>query len=97
MTVCEEYQAHDTPVAEGSFDDLVAQYGPFVRSVCRRVLESDLADDATQEVFIKLWSKGGRVNGNLSLWLHRVATTTALDVRRSETRRVARENRVVDG
>src|SRR5262245_63426834 len=78
----------------GAFEELVARHGACVWAVCRRVLgqEQD-AEDAFQAVFLILGRKAGAIRRRESVgsWLHGVAFRTAMKVRRSITRRQARE------
>ncbi|MEM8495210.1 MAG: sigma-70 family RNA polymerase sigma factor, partial [Planctomycetota bacterium] len=64
-------------------------------AVCLRRLghEAD-ARDATQDTFVKLARSAGDIraaDGSVVGWLHRCATTTSIDLMRSESRRRGRE------
>jgi len=73
-----------------TFDALVAEHGERVARVCRSILRSDdLAKDAAQETFLRLWERFRRreLPDQPAAWLRRVALTTALDIaRRREVR-----------
>lgn len=61
---------------------------------CYRMLGSfQDAEDALQEVLLTAWKGFGRFEGRASLrtWLYRIATNRCLNVRRSASRRPARE------
>ncbi len=71
-----------------AFSHLVHAYQGLVYTTCRRRLGHDDVDDAVQETFIKLAKQAGSIRSNLAAWLHRAASTTALDhARRANTRR----------
>lgn len=74
--------------------DLLA---PAVYSGARRVLGNDAAaQDVVQDVFVQLWSDPGRFDpatGSLRSYLIVLARHRAVDVLRSELRRVARQER----
>lgn len=65
---------------------LVSRYREMVYAVCRRRLGPLDAEDATQETFLKLVRNPGQVQTSVCAWLHSVATTTAIDWGRRETR-----------
>lgn len=81
--------------ADGSaFAVLVDRHADRVLATCQRILRHrGLAEEATQEVFFKLAQARARagVPSSLAAWLHTVATRLAIDVRRRESRRIARE------
>lgn len=72
-----------------AFRELVIRYHPFVFSVCRRQLSSATdADDATQEVFLKLAQNCHAIESTVGGWLHRCAMNVCASmVRASQSRR----------
>ena len=75
------------------FQDVYNEFHNKIRRYLQRMLGNDEADDATQEVFIKV-DKGleefqGR--SELSTWIYRIATHTALDKLRRRTNRESRK------
>ena len=82
----------DHALAE-AFDRLA----PAVYGAALRVLgQSAAAQDVVQDVFVELWSRPDRYNpeaGTLRTYLTVVAKHRALDLARSELRRIARQNR----
>ncbi len=71
--------------------------GPAVYGAALRVLGADAAaQDVVQEVFVELWRHPGRYNpaaGKLRTYLIVLARNRAVDVVRSDLRRVARQER----
>jgi RNA polymerase sigma-70 factor (ECF subfamily) len=69
---------------------LYQQYGNLVYSLCLRVLrQSPLAEEVTQDVFLKLWRQPQRWNpalGSFSSWLLTIARHAAIDRLRREGR-----------
>jgi RNA polymerase sigma-70 factor (ECF subfamily) len=69
---------------------LYQQYGNLVYSLCLRVLRQPLlAEEVTQDVFLKLWRQPQRWNpalGNFSSWLLTIARNAAIDRLRREGR-----------
>ena len=72
---------------------LVNQHGPMVWGVCRRLLSHHDAEDAFQATFIVLVRKASSIvpRAMVGNWLYGVAHQTALQARRTATRRRARE------
>jgi RNA polymerase sigma factor (sigma-70 family) len=67
-------------------------YGRLVFTVALRVLrDRGLAEDATQEVFLKAWRYADRLDEDREMgpWLATIARRVAIDVQRSEARRSA--------
>ncbi|HET6362467.1 MAG TPA: RNA polymerase sigma factor [Gemmatimonadota bacterium] len=62
-----------------------------VHALARRMLGPDEAEDATQEIFFRAWTKLGSYRGEaaFSTWLHRLALNMLIR-RASSVRRVAR-------
>jgi RNA polymerase sigma-70 factor, ECF subfamily len=79
--------AHD----ERALLRLYDRYAPKVLGLATRVLgEAMAAEEVTQDVFLKLWSRSGSYvaeRGAVSTWLLTIAHRTALDRLRSENRR----------
>ena len=78
------------------FEEIVRRYAGMVFNVCYQILrDTHDAEDATQAVFLTLAVKSKTENGikYLAPWLQKVAQRLALDVKRSKTRRKAREER----
>jgi RNA polymerase sigma-70 factor (ECF subfamily) len=68
-----------------AFGELVQRhYQGVVRVVARMCGDTGLAEDATQEAFIRAWVKlpSYQPNGSLRNWLYRIAINAALDVLR---------------
>jgi RNA polymerase sigma-70 factor, ECF subfamily len=71
--------------------------GPAVHGAALRVLRDEAAaQDVVQDVFVELWSRPGRYDpavGTLHAYLVVLARHRAIDLARSELRRVARQER----
>jgi RNA polymerase sigma-70 factor (ECF subfamily) len=69
---------------------LYQQYGGLVYSLCLRVLQQPaLAEEVTQDIFLKLWRQPGRWNpalGQFSSWLLTITRNAAIDRLRREGR-----------
>lgn len=64
-----------------------------VFALCRRMCGDPVeAEEATQDVFVRLWERIGQYRGEsaFSTWLHRLAVNVVLGDRRSTGRRLAR-------
>ncbi|MDP1794567.1 MAG: RNA polymerase sigma factor, partial [Acidimicrobiales bacterium] len=69
-----------------SIDALLAAHHASVGGVCRRILiRADLAQDAAQRTFIRLWLRTGPDVSvdDIETWLHTTAARTALDLARN--------------
>jgi len=78
-----------------AFTALVERFRERVWRVCWRLMGSPHdAEDAAQEVFVRLFFERGRFAGRsrYSTWLHGVAIRTCLQLRRSRSRRQRRES-----
>ncbi len=67
------------------FEDVYAEFHPRIRRYLDRLLGASEADDATQEVFVKVSHALARFRGesSVSTWIYRVATNVAYDRMRS--------------
>jgi RNA polymerase sigma-70 factor (ECF subfamily) len=77
-----------------AFETLYRRYERKVYGICLRIAaNATVAEDLTQEVFLRVWQRIGQYESRsrFSTWLHRIAVNRALDGRRSELRRSARE------
>lgn len=77
-----------------AFEDLYRDHVGRVHAVCLRLAgDVDLAEDWTQEVFIRVWQKLGSFRGEsrFSTWLHRLAVNLSLSKLRSSSRRSMHE------
>jgi len=71
-------------------EDLYRRYGDLVVGRCRSLLRDDAdAQEAAQEVFLKLWRYRDAFRGEASptTWLFRITTTTCLNRLRTRRRR----------
>jgi RNA polymerase sigma-70 factor, ECF subfamily len=76
-----------------AFSKLVSAHSAVVRRVALRMLGSQEAQDASQEVWVRVWANIGSFRGEsaFSTWLYRITINTCLSLRRKESRRRARE------
>ena len=80
-----------------AFGRLYREHVGRVHALVRRMSWADVADDLTQEVFIRAWQKLGTFRGEarFATWLHRLAVNHVLSrrqtLRRRESRQVAGE------
>jgi RNA polymerase sigma-70 factor (ECF subfamily) len=76
-----------------AFSKLVGVHSALVRGVTLRMLGGQEAQDASQEVWVRVWAnmKGFRGDSAFSTWLYRVTFNTCLSFRRKESRRRTRE------
>ncbi|HEV2997584.1 MAG TPA: sigma-70 family RNA polymerase sigma factor [Solirubrobacteraceae bacterium] len=66
----------------GAFEALVRRYQSALRRHCARTLPASLAEDATQQAFLALWTAledGGEIR-NVRPWLYRVARNAGLSI-----------------
>jgi RNA polymerase sigma-70 factor (ECF subfamily) len=78
-----------------AFTALMDRYRERVWRVCWRLMGTEHdAEDAAQEVFVRLFFERGKFAGRsrYSTWLHGVAIRTCLTLRRSRSRRRRRES-----
>jgi RNA polymerase sigma-70 factor (ECF subfamily) len=85
--------AEDATVATGGerFEQVFARHYPRIHRVLTGLLGADEADDAAQEVFLRLYSSPmlDKSDGQMAAWLYRVAVNTAYNLLRSRRRRAA--------
>lgn len=76
-----------------AFSRLVEDYSDLVRGVAARVVGQREAEDAAQEVWIRVWAnmKSFRAESSFGTWLYRISTNTCLSLRQKEARREERE------
>jgi RNA polymerase sigma-70 factor, ECF subfamily len=76
-----------------AFSKLVSAHSALVRGVTLRMLGDQEAQDASQEVWVRVWAnmKSFRGDSAFSTWLYRVTVNTCLSLRRKESRRRTRE------
>jgi len=85
----QEPRGQSDPDAEAAFEELLARHGPAVRHRLGNLLrDAAAAEDMAQEVFLRLWTRADRWNGqgSLAAWLARIATNLALNHLRSVRR-----------
>jgi RNA polymerase sigma factor (sigma-70 family) len=73
-----------------AFETLLARYQEGVRGhLLRMVRDPNTAEDLSQEVFVRVWTRGEQWNGHgpFRVWLLRIATNTALNYLRTVRRR----------
>jgi RNA polymerase sigma-70 factor (ECF subfamily) len=63
-----------------AFERLYHRHVPRVHSLARRMLDYDLADEVTQDVFVRAWQKLHTFRGEAAFgtWLHRLAINVIL-------------------
>jgi len=78
-----------------AFGELVHRYQRRIWAVCRQYVGPDEADSATQDTFLKAWTRLGTFDGRarFGTWLTRIAINTCLD----RLRRLRRQGLRVDG
>lgn len=90
-------ERHDVSLAvqgdDDAFERLYRASVSRVHSLARRMAGEDLADDLTQEVFIRAWEKLSTFRGDSSFntWLHRLAVNLILSRRETIRRRQGRQ------
>jgi RNA polymerase sigma-70 factor (ECF subfamily) len=77
-----------------AFRRLVEEHSGLVYRVALRILGIDNAQDASQEVWVRVWRniKNFRGDSAFSTWLYRITVNTCLSTRRKESRRGEREH-----
>ena len=92
ITPLREVDAVDAAFAEGgigALEQAYETYGSMVYTMCRRALGTDLAADATQEVFVSAWRARTQFDmhrGSLGGWLAGIAKHRIVDVLRAQQR-----------
>ncbi len=73
----------------------LAHYDSIAQSVAFVCGDVERANDATQEAFIKAYARWNKVRryDNAGAWVRRIAINASRDTRRSDTRRLRREER----
>ena len=63
-----------------AFERLYEAHVARIHSLVRRMLDADVVDDVTQDVFIRAWNKLGSFRGEAAFgtWLHRLAVNVIL-------------------
>jgi RNA polymerase sigma-70 factor (ECF subfamily) len=76
-----------------AFTKLVRAHSSLVYRVALRMLGNEDAQDASQEVWIRVWRniKAFRGESAFTTWLYRITVNTCLSARQKETRRGERE------
>ena len=79
----------------GAFSQLVRENSDLVYRVSLRMLGDGEAQDASQEVWVRVWRsiKEFRGDSAFSTWLYRITVNTCLNAREKELRRETRELR----
>lgn len=78
-----------------AFERLYRGHVGRVYALARRMTDDDVAEDLTQEVFIRAWQKLDTFKGNarFGTWLHRLAVNHILSRRETMARRESRRAR----
>jgi RNA polymerase sigma-70 factor (ECF subfamily) len=76
-----------------AFRQLVLEHSVLVYRVAQRMLGREDAQDASQEVWVRVWRYIGtfREDSAFTTWLHRITVNTCLSFRQREARRKERE------
>jgi RNA polymerase sigma-70 factor (ECF subfamily) len=76
-----------------AFRRLVQEHSALVYRVACRMLGREEAQDASQEVWIRVWQniRGFRGESAFSTWLYRITMNTCLSIRQRQSRREQRE------
>src|SRR5918912_2984802 len=77
-----------------AFSLLVQEHSGLVYRVALRILGAQDAQDASQEVWVRVWRNIESFRGDsaFSTWLYRITVNTCLSVRHKESRRGEREH-----
>lgn len=76
-----------------AFSQLVRNRSGFVYRVAQRIVGPDSAQDASQEVWMRVWRRIEDFRGEsaFNTWLYKITVNACLDARRKEQRRRERE------
>jgi RNA polymerase sigma-70 factor (ECF subfamily) len=76
-----------------AFRQLVLEHSGLVYRMAHRMVGREDAQDASQEVWVRVWRYIGtfREDSAFTTWLHRITVNTCLSVRQREARREERE------
>lgn len=76
-----------------AFSKLVEAHSGLVYQKALRMLGSEGAQDASQEVWVRVWANIGSFKGEsaFSTWLYRITVNTCLSIQRRDSRRGERE------
>jgi RNA polymerase sigma-70 factor (ECF subfamily) len=68
-----------------AFERLYRTHVARIHSLTRRMLGAELADEVTQDIFVRTWQKLGQFRGEAAFttWLHRLAVNVVIERRRS--------------
>jgi RNA polymerase sigma-70 factor (ECF subfamily) len=68
-----------------AFERLYRTHVARIHSLTRRMLGSQVADEVTQDIFVRTWQKLGQFRGEaaFSTWLHRLAINVVIERRRT--------------
>lgn len=66
-----------------AFERLYRNHAARIHSLVRRMIDADVADDVTQDIFVRAWEKLGTFRGEAAFgtWLHRLAINVVLGKR----------------
>jgi RNA polymerase sigma factor (sigma-70 family) len=79
-------------ISEGdlsAFEELVVRYKTLIYNTCYRILgDFHLAEDATQDVFLKIYRSGEHFRGEsrVSTWIYRISVNRSLNILRKNKR-----------
>jgi RNA polymerase sigma-70 factor, ECF subfamily len=70
---------------QSAFERLYRLHVSRIHSLTRRMLGSGMADEVTQDIFVRTWQKLGQFRGESAFgtWLHRLAVNVVIERRRS--------------
>ncbi len=82
------------PVDQLDFNAIYAEFYPKIVGYLKRVVGESEAEDAAQEVFVKVSRslESFRGESTLSTWIYRIATNTAMDHLRSHSKEILRQD-----